>query len=27
MREGFLAAWPHLDSAIAAYCRDRIGCC
>jgi cytosine/adenosine deaminase-related metal-dependent hydrolase len=27
MREGFLAAWPHLDSAIAASYRDRIGCC
>jgi cytosine/adenosine deaminase-related metal-dependent hydrolase len=27
MREGFLAAWPHLDQAAAAYYRDRIGCC
>jgi cytosine/adenosine deaminase-related metal-dependent hydrolase len=27
MREGFLAAWPKLDSAILAYYRDRIGCC
>jgi cytosine/adenosine deaminase-related metal-dependent hydrolase len=27
MREGFLAAWPHLDAGIAAYYRDRIGCC
>ncbi len=27
-REGFLAAWPHLDAAIAAYYyRDRVGCC
>jgi cytosine/adenosine deaminase-related metal-dependent hydrolase len=27
MREGFLAAWPHLDQALLAYYRDRIGCC
>jgi cytosine/adenosine deaminase-related metal-dependent hydrolase len=27
MREGFLAAWPHLDQALAAYYRDRVGCC
>ncbi len=27
MREGFLTAWPKLDSAITAYYRDRIGCC
>ncbi len=26
-RAGFLEAWPHLDRAIAAYYRDRIGCC
>jgi cytosine/adenosine deaminase-related metal-dependent hydrolase len=26
-REGFLAAWPHLDQALIAYYRDRIGCC
>ncbi len=26
-RAGFLAAWPHLDRAIAAYYRDRVGCC
>jgi cytosine/adenosine deaminase-related metal-dependent hydrolase len=27
MREGFLAAWPHLDQALVAYYRDRVGCC
>ncbi|MGL5114474.1 MAG: amidohydrolase family protein [Beijerinckiaceae bacterium] len=26
-REPFLAAWPHLDQALIAYYRDRIGCC
>jgi cytosine/adenosine deaminase-related metal-dependent hydrolase len=27
MRQGFLAAWPHLDQAALAYYRDRVGCC
>jgi cytosine/adenosine deaminase-related metal-dependent hydrolase len=27
MRAGFLAAWPHIDHAVAAYYRDRAGCC
>jgi cytosine/adenosine deaminase-related metal-dependent hydrolase len=27
MREDFLTAWPHLDQALIAYYRDRIGCC
>jgi cytosine/adenosine deaminase-related metal-dependent hydrolase len=27
MRDGFLAAWPHLDAGLIAYYRDRIGCC
>jgi cytosine/adenosine deaminase-related metal-dependent hydrolase len=27
MRTGFLEAWPDIDQAIAAYYRDRIGCC
>jgi cytosine/adenosine deaminase-related metal-dependent hydrolase len=26
-RAGFLDAWPHLDDAIMAYYRDRVGCC
>jgi cytosine/adenosine deaminase-related metal-dependent hydrolase len=27
MRENFLTAFPHLDQAVLAYYRDRIGCC